>query len=361
MQNQIFEVLQSDLSKTRLISEDVPSTLNDGQVLLKVDKFALTANNITYGITGDMLGYWRFFPAEQGWGRLPVMGFAEVVSSNHEKIKIGERVWGFFPMANYLVIDAGKTSPFGFSDVSAHRKGLSPVYSRFERIANNPFYQEQTEAYQMLIKGLYTTSWLIDDFMFDNEYFGASQYLITSASSKTSIALAFAAKQRGHIPCIGITSNSRVAFVESLGLYQQVISYDQIAQLDNSIPSVSVDMAGSEKVLTDVHQHFDQNLKFSSRVGATHINELFTNVKLAGPEPVMFFAPHQIEKRSQEWGGDKLMGSIAQSLNSYIDFIRHHIEISPVQGIGNLESTYLQLLTGQCNADQGLIVLLNES
>ncbi|NRA84799.1 MAG: DUF2855 family protein [Gammaproteobacteria bacterium] len=31
--------------------------------VFEVDKFALTANNITYGMTGDTLGYWLFFPA----------------------------------------------------------------------------------------------------------------------------------------------------------------------------------------------------------------------------------------------------------------------------------------------------------
>ncbi|HBF46414.1 MAG TPA: hypothetical protein DDW91_08030, partial [Shewanella frigidimarina] len=41
------------------------------------------------------------------------------------------------------------------------------------------------EDYDILLRGLFTTSWLVDDFMFDNQYFDATQYLVTSASSKT--------------------------------------------------------------------------------------------------------------------------------------------------------------------------------
>ena len=355
--HQIFEVSKQDLSKTRIFEIGDTQPLSDGDVRLKVDKFALTANNITYGITGDLLGYWQFFPAEKQWGRLPVMGFADVVESKHDDVSVGERVWGFFPMANSLTISAGKVSNTGFSDVSVHRQGLSPVYSRFERVANNPFYHPSTENYQMLLKGLYTTSWLIDDFMYDNNYFGADQYLITSASSKTSIALAFAIKQRGEKQSVGLTSASRVEFVKSLDLYDHVVSYEDVASLDGKVPTISVDMAGAEKLLTTIHHHFGDNLKFSSRVGATHIGDLYADGQLQGPKPVMFFAPHQLEKRAKDWGSDKAMIAIAESLNSYIDYASQFIEITPYS-FDQLNDCYMQVLTGRADASKGIVVNL---
>ena len=36
--------------------------LAQGQVRLRVERFALTANTVTYATTGDTLGYWDFFP-----------------------------------------------------------------------------------------------------------------------------------------------------------------------------------------------------------------------------------------------------------------------------------------------------------
>lgn len=356
LDNVAFEVNKTDITNTQFVETAAGKAESAGDVVLKIDKYALTANNITYAVTGDILGYWRFFPTSEGWGRVPAMGFAEVVDSKCDGIDVGERVWGWFPMTGYLTIKAGKVSENGFSDISEYREGLSPVYSRFERVTSNPFYDKSTEDYQMLIKGLFTTSWLIDDFMADNQYFGAQQYIITSASSKTSLALAFAVKARGEKLAIGLTSESRVEFVKSLDLYDQVLSYQDVEQLDSGIPSVVVDMAGSKQVLSNIHHHFTNNIKFSSRVGATHVSDLAQELKLPGAEPTMFFAPHQVEKRSKEWGPDKLQLTIGKQLQKYIEFIRNNIAIEYIKTPEVLQKSYLAVLSGNADASKGLIV-----
>ena len=78
----VFEVQKSDWKQTRFAEGATPE-LAPGQVLFRVDRFALTSNNISYALSGDMLGYWRFFPCDEGWGRIPVMGFANVIRSTH--------------------------------------------------------------------------------------------------------------------------------------------------------------------------------------------------------------------------------------------------------------------------------------
>lgn len=362
---QVFEVNQSQLQKTRItpftFDTHDASMLNENDVILKIDKFALTANNISYAIAGDTLGYWRFFPAEKQWGRIPAMGFAEVIVSHCADIQVGERVWGFLPMASHVKIKAGYISRGSFSDVSAHREGLSPVYSTFERVSQNPFYQKENEDFEMLVKGLFTTSWLIDDFMFDQQYFGAEQYLITSASSKTSIALAFAIKERGERSCIGITSNHNRSFVEKLGCYDHVISYDEVANLDANVPSILVDMAGSQTTLVAVHTHFAEQLRYSCRVGVTHHddlvpNELSSKQNLPGAEPIFFFAPTQLKKRTTEWGSAKTMSQISQSLMRYIAFCRSIMTIEHTSQSSELDTVYQQVLSGKANASVGQIV-----
>ena len=191
-----FEVKKNEWSSSRFVSETFNGNLEQDQVLLKIDRFALTTNNITYCAAGDMFGYWGFFPTEEGFGRVPVMGYADVVASNHSDVQVGERLWGFYPMSNYLVIKAGRVSNSNFFDVSEHRQQYAPIYSQYLRALANPYYEPAREDHDLLLRGLYLTSWLVEDFMFDNETFGADSYLITSASSKTSIALGFAVKSR---------------------------------------------------------------------------------------------------------------------------------------------------------------------
>ncbi len=240
-----LEVRRDDWAQTRLQEGELAAVLEADEVLMKVDRFALTANNISYAASGDALGYWGFFPAEEGWGWIPAMAWAEVVDSAHPEIQVGERVWGFFPMSTHLKVKAGQVRAEQFVDVSEHRAEYAPVYAQYQRAAANPIYDLEREDQDSLLRGLFMTSWLAEDFMHDNALFGANAFLISSASSKTSIALAFAVRERGEAQSIGLTSAGNVAFCESLGCYNKVVSYDDIANLDASEAVVLVDMAGS--------------------------------------------------------------------------------------------------------------------
>ena len=113
-----FQVKREDWRQCRFVPAELPEPLDAGQVLLRVDRFALTSNNISYASAGDMLGYWNFFPAEEGWGRLPTMGFGEVIASAHPQVAVGERAFGFYPMSKHLLIQADETGGANFVDAA---------------------------------------------------------------------------------------------------------------------------------------------------------------------------------------------------------------------------------------------------
>ena len=60
-----FLVNKSNWKHHRFDDAPVPD-LAEGQVLFRVDRFALTANNISYALAGDSLGYWRFSKVPHG-------------------------------------------------------------------------------------------------------------------------------------------------------------------------------------------------------------------------------------------------------------------------------------------------------
>ncbi|MFT4863816.1 MAG: hypothetical protein ACI95C_003051, partial [Pseudohongiellaceae bacterium] len=128
-----FVVNRKDIAQTRLIESDIP-LLGSGQALLAVERFALTANNITYGVAGDFIGYWKFFPTISGWGKIPVWGIATVVKSNAAGLVVGDRFYGYFPMSNELVVSPQRISPRGFTDGAAHRADLPVVYNQYSRV-----------------------------------------------------------------------------------------------------------------------------------------------------------------------------------------------------------------------------------
>jgi hypothetical protein len=284
------------------------------------------------------------------------MGWAEVVASANPEIEPGERVWGFFPFSTHVKILAGGVKADSFNDISPHRAEYAPVYARFERASANPIYDIEREDHDSLLRGLFMTSWLVEDFMTVNECFGASACLITSASSKTSIALAYCVKQRGKMQSIGITSAGNVAFCEKLGCYDQVVTYDAITTLDATEPVVMVDMAGSAAVLSDIHHHYGSNMKYSCRIGATHYEEMGAADNLPGATPEFFFAPHHIQTRSAEVGATTLMQNMGKDFFSFRANSDSWLKLAYSRGPSAVEKTYQQVLAGQSDPASGQIV-----
>jgi NADPH:quinone reductase-like Zn-dependent oxidoreductase len=352
----VLEVKKSDWKTTRFVEAPLP-TLAPGQVLFRVDRFALTANNITYAVAGDMLGYWRFFPCEQGWGHIPVMGFADVIRSTHPQVSEGTRCFGFYPMARHLVIQPGAVSPGQIVDASEHRAGLAPTYAQYLPTTGDAVYAERREDQILLMRGLFMTSFLADDFLAEQDYRTARTVLVSSASSKTSIALAFQLKQAGRVRAVGLTSARNAEFVRKLGFYDEVVLYDQIASLPVQ-PTVFVDMAGDGGVTADVHCHLGDALKFDCTIGATHWSAERRSEALPGPKPEFFFAPSQIVKRSKDWGPQGLSQRMAAAWTKFCDASDSWLHVVRSRGPEALERVYQDTLAGRTHPADGHIVSL---
>ena len=359
-----IEVSRSDLTSTRLTTPPARA-LEPGEVRLEIDSFGLTTNNITYAVFGDALSYWSFFPAGPGWGRIPVWGFATVVESRTDGIAQGRRYFGYFPMSNELVVQPGRVGLGGFTDVSGHRAAMASAYNAYVAVDADSKHRDDLEAIQMLLYPLFFTSWLIDDFLSDRDDFGAEQMVISSASSKTSMAAAFLAKARGDVTVVGLTSAGNIDFTQGLGVYDSVVLYDEIA-VDGlqGLPvtsSVYVDVAGNADVLFAVHERLGDKLDYSMTVGGTHWDhEAAEHGALPGPTPTFFFAPNQITKRNQEWGADKLDAALSAAWLGFADWAANWLVLEERRGPMAIEATYLDLLAGKVDPLVGYCCTLKE-
>ena len=284
-------IQRADLAQAHIGADpDAPAArpLAPGQARLAVATFALTANNITYAAFGDAMKYWQFFPSgDAALGCLPVWGFATVCEARVEGLAPGRRVWGYFPAGSHLVVTTGRMNAGGFSDLAPHRAELAAVYNHYSFCDADPAWQETLEGLQALLRPLFTTSFLIDDFLTDAHFFGAHQVLLSSASSKTAFGTAFCLAQRRGTPgaprVVGLTSTANLEFTRSLGCYDEVRLYNEVATLDATVPSVYVDFAGNAGLRRAVHEHYAGTLLYSSSIGGTHWAELGTGSGLPGP------------------------------------------------------------------------------
>ncbi|MGZ4708087.1 MAG: DUF2855 family protein, partial [Acidimicrobiales bacterium] len=320
--NVVLEVDRADCGRTRLVETSL-EPLTDDQVRLRVDRFALTANNVTYAVLGDMLGYWDFFPTgDPAWGRVPAMGWAEVVESTHPDVATGGRYYGWFPMARFADLTVSPTAD-GLRDDGAHRLAHAPVYRSYVETGHDPMYPAvapdrlgDAEDRHALLRGLFLTAFLADCFFADQGYFGADAAVVLSASSKTAVGFAQRASERGLGAVVGVTSASNADFVRSLGWYTDVVSYDDIASLPLT-DAVSVDMAGDSAALAAVHERLGDRLKYSMIIGKSHHDSPMAQISV-GPPPELFFAPTEVSRRVEEWGPEEYQRRCSEALEAFV-------------------------------------------
>lgn len=340
---------------------DVP--LAPGQVRVRIDLFALTSNNITYAAFGEAMRYWDFYPSGAlGWGVIPVWGFGSVVQSDHPGVAVGERLYGYFPMADSVLLAPGRLSVAGFTDTSAHREPLARLYNHYVRCSSDPFYSADTEPVQALLRPLFTTAWLIDDFLAESDFFGARVLLLSSASSKTAYATAFALAQRVGIEVAGLTSAANRVFCEGLGCYTRVLTYEQLNQIGApDLPCVFVDFAGNAELRRAVHTR-QTGLRYSASIGGTHITHLGGARDLPGPKPVLFFAPAQAARRHAQWGGpgleQRLLGGWRAFLSAATDRQRPWLVVQRHIGAPAVSAAYQAVLAGQGDPRVGHVLAL---
>lgn len=352
---------RSALTETQIHEDSLPA-LGDGEVRLKIESFSVTANNITYAVIGDMFGYWNFFPAEGDHGVVPMWGHAVVEESRHPELAIGERVYGYLPMGTHLDVLPGKVSPSGFTDMAAHRQPMSPIYNQYSRLNADPEHDPTKEAERMLFGPLFKTGFLIEAMFRRQGWFGTQNLVMTSASSKTSMGLASVAKDLSpDIKRIGMTSAGNVDFVKDTGLYDEVIAYDDVDNLPQA-PSVSVDFAGNSSLLRSIHEALGEYLKYSCLVGATHVDARGANSaggsggKMAGPKPILFFAPDHAVATVQELGPKGFGEAVAKSWKSFLGAVDGVVDVDERQGLASAADAFVETLQGRTDPKKGIII-----
>ena len=354
-----FEVRKNNLSVFRVTERTLPG-IAEGEILTEIERFALTANNISYAVVGDRLGYWKFFPVDEDWGVIPVWGFAKVVESKHPEVNVGERLYGYWPMGTHVVMRPGKVRNDQLRDMSPHRAELAAVYNSYARTSGEAHYDPAMDDERMLLMPLYATSFCLSDFLAANDYFGATQVVVPSASSKTAIGLAYALQDDPDSPtCVGMTSAPNLERVAALGLYDDVIAYEDLLAIDNQEPAVIVDMSGNGALLSELHRHLGENMQFTSNVGLTHYDAGQMGPDFIRERSAMFFAPGHIQKRAGEWGPGEFQKRAYAFWHSAAIRSRDWLDIEHCHGVDSIQAAFERVRDGKVGPDRGLVVILS--
>ncbi|MEE8602778.1 DUF2855 family protein [Euzebya tangerina] len=357
-----FRVDRDDYSNTQVAT--IPrDELAPGEVRVRVDAFAFTANNITYAVAGDMLGYWQFFPTDAdetgNWGIIPVWGFADVVESRCDEVPVGDRLYGYFPPAEEVLMLPTRVSSTSLTDGVAHRQSLPPLYNRYRRVTGESGSNRRFDDATMLLGPLHMTSFVLGHRLETRDFHGAEQVVIVSASSKTSLGLAFALRQMADAPeIIGLTSERNADFVTSTGLYDLVVTYDAVDKVPQR-STVVVDMAGNAQIADQLRADLGEALAYTLLVGITHWEE--TSGVTTRPDPAEqenFFAPSYIRDLVAQVGPEEFDRRSTAFLRDAATATFGWMTVDRRHGLEALEAVYPDVRDGTLPPSSGVVVQL---
>lgn len=359
---QVLQSKKSNFNDHRVI--EVPTKkIEQGEVRIDVERFSFTANNITYAVLGDYLKYWSFFPAinqdgsdaSSEWGQIPVWGFGIVTESKSEQVPVGKRFFGYFPPAQECVMKPTNIANGTFIDGSEHRAHLPAGYNIYR---SAPTQDTQADNERSMLFPLFVTAYSIHDLLSNKDWVGAEQVLVISASSKTSIGVAYALRGDEHAPeSVGLTSTRNLTSVASLELYDTVIDYNSVSDIDASKATIIVDMSGNKSLLSELHQHLANSMKYTLNVGITHWNDLNEVTGINAERSEQFFAPGHIQEMIKRMGPQDFQSQSGQFINDSALKTRSWLHCKELAGLTKLSEVYQDVCLGNIDADTGLMVL----
>ncbi|MEM6899828.1 MAG: DUF2855 family protein [Pseudomonadota bacterium] len=333
--------------------------LEPGQARLKVETMALTANNVTYAIFADFAGYWEHFPAaDPTLGRVPHWGFATVSETTVDDLPVGTRIYGYLPVSSDLIVQPVSFDPSGFTDGSAHRTKLPAFYSRFHLTANDLAYQADYEDEQMLVRPLYATGWLIDDFLMSKDA-PPTHVVVSSASSKTALAYAHKAATRDGLVLTGLTSARNKGFVESTGFYTNVLGYDELDKIPDTAPAVYTDFLGDPELRGKLETAMGDAMVSTLAIGATAGAAVRQAAGVAPTKPVeQFFAPGHAETCAKRLGPAEFFKTMNTDMTAFYPIARDMITSRHVSGEADILAAWQSMVDGDVDPTEGLILKL---
>ncbi len=352
-----WEVLfrRDDLAVSE-IRVPVLEDLRPGEVRLAIEKFGLTANNVSYTQFGDGKNapFWNAFPGPPALGRVPIWSFVRVVESRNDGIPVGSRYFGFVPMASHHTVHA-EVTPRGFRDISPQRSFLHPWYVTFQHAAE----PDELDDFRALMRPVFPAAFNLADLVERQAALGVKSLIITSASCKTAIAMVDEVLERGlGVATTAVTSAGHRGFVAGLGLYDEVVTYDTVGSATVRAPAMVIDFTGVAPCLRAVYRHFAVALTAGVLIGFTHPGAADEPPPgLPDPQPAFFFTPMVEDQAVAEEGPDAYYARYQEAETRFLQRMSSWHTLRTGHGPVAVVDAFQSLRSGEQVPDEGRVLL----
>lgn len=358
--NDVLIVGRDDLRRCEVHRVAVPET-GDKEALVQIETFGLSSNNITYLALGDSLPYRQFFPVPEelpaeGWVCPPVWGVASVLESNSALLNGGEKVYGFFPAARFATLRPVEATTAGFR---VERPGIPAqlaFYHHYGVLGRDPFYLPEQEAMMVVMRPLFLTGLLLEDYLRETGFAGAERVAVSSAASKTAFSFSSAFRRSGGAELVGLSSVAGRAAAEGFDVYDRVVVYEEIDSLAADRPLVYVDISGSVAIRQLMKSHFGDTLRLILSVGLTHWADGHYGSEHAADEvpAQVFFAPGWSTRRVKQ-KGRAFLAHLVTGWREQMASVDNHFRVTREAGADAVAASWRAFAEGRIEPNLALV------
>ncbi|GAA6170181.1 DUF2855 family protein [Sessilibacter corallicola] len=250
--------------------------LQDGAFLAKLERFGFSGSSLPQSqSTVSNPSNFVQENASDTTQNLYVWGYAQIIESNREGFDKGLGFYGWFPMTRYLVWNPDR-------EVVSTQMRVGSENDSVVKAHTMPALDE-AELFDLIDPDLYVylrpmldVAFALGRTLLENGFKGAQQLVITGASSKTALILAFFLKYWrsiggfSNVPkVVGITSHRHRNHIDGLQYYDEIHTYNDISRLLQA-PSLVVDLSSGPQILAMLHYHLKSQLVYVYGFGLPH-------------------------------------------------------------------------------------------
>jgi len=323
-----------------------------GEVLLQIDRFGLSANNVTYAALGEAMHYANFFPSAQlggDWSMLPVWAVARVLQSRSEWVRTGDQVYGYFPSASHCVLKPQAATSDGFRVEREHIPEHFSFYHRYGVAGRDPLYVAEQLDRMVVLRPLFMTSLLLADYLSSSKFADVEQLVFSSAGSKTALGAAHALTAQSERAVVGLASAANHQGATAFGGYSQMLDYSQLEELPVR-STVYVDFSGDASLRERIAARLGDSLRIVVSIGMTHWDAGAMGKPAGSYASEIFFAPAWAAQRKQS--DPQFAQRMFSGWQSLLARASSHYEVTQGVGMEAIGEHYAALVEGRARSDQ---------
>merc|ERR1712217_1001029 len=282
---------------------------------------------------------------------------------------MGTRLYGIVPPCKYKLQQVGGVIPAGKNGepakVELTMEGVPYNMRRFQELEvvesaanSDPVFDD----WKMVAKEIYTMAFYMDENLLVDTGM-INSVIISCASSKTALAIAYCLKMREMKYVFGLTSQTHLDFCKSTDLYDDVFTYDNVDSLPNNHTIVYMDIRCDGQLRQEITLRMGTNLMYNMVIGpAVFQRKVKDQVFEKRAREILFDEASWRDRRRQVAEVTKTGRNekLKDSFPSFVERLKRHVKLKHLSGADAFVQMYDRVYSNSVSPTEAFVCSLHD-